>query len=56
LAKPKEIKQLTLEGDFVGEYESAAEAGRWTGFSRVSISDAANGKRKDYAGFKWEWV
>lgn len=54
----KKIRQITLEGDEVGEFESAVKASEFTGIHRTGIADAANTKsrRKTAGGFKWEYI
>lgn len=49
-----EIVQLSLEGDFIGEWESMIKASRHFGHSNgVSISECCRGKRNDANGYKW---
>ena len=52
LAHAKAIIQLTLKGEFVKEWESAAEAGRH-GFNFSSICACCRGERNKHNGFKW---
>lgn len=49
----KAVLQLTLDGDLITEFPSAAEAERKTGVSYVTISLCCSGKRKSSGGFKW---
>ena len=47
------VYQFDLNGNFIAEYGSCGEAGRKTGLRSSSIARAANGSRKQYAGFYW---
>jgi group I intron endonuclease len=47
------VKQYTLEGEFVKEYNSLADAGNSVNMSHRGISKCINGKQKSCAGFKW---
>lgn len=49
-AKP--VVQLTLDGEFIREYESEAST-KVNGFSSRRISECCNGKRKLHKGYKW---
>ena len=49
----KAVYQFDLDGNFVAEYGSCGEAGRKTGLRAASIARAANGSRRQYAGFYW---
>ena len=53
--RAKPVIQLTLDGCFVNEYESASEASRQTGFNRGHICDCARGERPMAHGFLWRW-
>lgn len=46
--KSKPIIQYSLDGEFIREYQSAAEAGRITGFSKSHIGSAAKGSTYHY--------
>lgn len=52
LAKIK-VKQFTLEGEFIKEYNSMKEAGDAVNMTYKGISRCVNGKQKSCAGFKW---
>lgn len=52
----KKVLQLTLENTQIHEFESATEAARQLGFSFSSISRVCRGERKQYKGYKWEYV
>lgn len=47
------VYQYSLDGKFIAQYGSCGEAGRVTGLRSSSIARAANGSRKQYAGFYW---
>ena len=51
----KKIIQYSLQGEFIAEYESAAEASRKTGIGRTAISLCATGKTKSSGGYRWEY-
>jgi group I intron endonuclease len=51
--KSKCVIQLKLDGSFVNEFSSCAEASRLTGFNRSGISNCANGLYKSMNGFLW---
>lgn len=57
----KPVLQYTLEGEFVGEYESAYEAERKTGINKISIRDVCKGvnylgiKCKTAGGYVWKY-
>ena len=54
-ATKKAVVQLTLDGNFVKEYESLSDAYRDTGFSVSKISLVCNNKRQKAYGFKWKF-
>lgn len=49
----KKVIQLTLDGEYVSEYESMSEAERQTGINHRNISMVCSGKRKTAGGYKW---
>ena len=53
----KKVVQMTLNDEFVAEYESTREAERQTGFNNSSISAACRGKKKTKQsdGFHWKY-
>lgn len=53
--KSKTVYQYDLEGNFIAEYGGAREAARITGLSGHSISKAATGKLRQYAGYVWSY-
>lgn len=48
------IIQLDLEGNFIKEYQSQAEASKQTGTDRHGISKCCKGKQETAGGYKWE--
>lgn len=53
----KAVQQMTLDGKFIAEYESAAEAARQTGFTKGGISSSCNGEKgfANYRGYRWKY-
>jgi hypothetical protein len=51
----KIIIQLDLEGNFIKEWPSATEAGKYLNKSGNSIADCASGRQKTAYGFKWKY-
>jgi len=53
----KPVDQLTMDGDFIRRWESAAEAAAYIGGHPANICAAINnrGRRKSYAGSKWRY-
>lgn len=47
------VIQYTIDGNFVREYASVAEAVRITGINAKSIRDAAKGLQKTAGGYCW---
>lgn len=52
----KPIAQYTLDGDFIKEYRSAAEAVRITTIAKTSIQRVLYGKAKTAGGFLWKFI
>lgn len=52
-ARIKSIVQLTLEGEFVQEWESSKEACEYYGYPTNGLSSCLNGHSKSYHSFKW---
>lgn len=50
----KKVKQMTMDGEFIRYWDSAAQASRELNISNVYR--AANGTRKSVGGFRWEYV
>lgn len=55
LSKNKPVLQLSLEGDFIKEWESANEVARVLGYSQSNICNCCNNKRKTAYKFKWTY-
>ena len=51
----KTVKQYTVSGEFVKEYESTVDAERKTGIKRKGIQKCARGECKTYRGFLWAY-
>ncbi len=51
----KSVLQFTLSGVFKAEYQSAAEAFKYLGISKVLIGRCCNGKGLTAGGFKWRF-
>lgn len=49
------VKQFTLEGKFIAEYESLTKAGDATGLIRVTISKVCQGIFKQTGGYRFEF-
>lgn len=47
--------QYTVDGIFVAEYESTAEAERLTGIKQRGIQNCARGETKTYCGYVWRY-
>ena len=50
----KKVLQLSLDGEFIREWESTNECGR-NGFDQGNVSRCCNGKLKTHKGFRWEY-
>jgi group I intron endonuclease len=53
--KSKKVNQYDLEGNFINQFRSGAEANRELGISVMSISSCALGKLKTGGGFVWKY-
>lgn len=51
----QKVRQYDLNGDFIAEYETVAEASRITGISHSKICAVARGDRKTSGGYKWAY-
>ncbi|WP_345275545.1 NUMOD1 domain-containing DNA-binding protein [Litoribaculum gwangyangense] len=51
----KKVYQYSLDGYFMSEYVSVAEASRLTGISKTCISRCCRGEREQSNGYKWEY-
>ena len=54
--RTKKIACYTLDGEFVGIYESASEAARIHGVAANTIARVARGGRRSSCGYVWSWV
>ena len=50
------VIQMTMDGEFIKEWPSAAETKRKLGYNTWSISQCCNGKRKMAYGYKWQYA
>lgn len=53
--KSKKVNQYDLQGNFINQFRSGAEANRQLGISLMSISSCALGKIKTGGGFVWKY-
>ena len=51
----KPTYSVTLDGEFIAEYNSIADAERKLGNNNTHIWDVCNGKRKKANGFIWKY-
>lgn len=51
----RRIQQYTLNGDFIGEFESIRDAVKINGFSSNHICECARGKRQTSNGYVWRY-
>lgn len=56
VSKLRRVQQLTLDGVFVAEYESVADAARAVHITQSCISNCCHGRAKKSAGFLWRFV
>ena len=54
--RSKPVAQCTKDGELVKTWPSLTEIGKQKGFSQGSISEVANGKRKQAYGFIWKYI
>ena len=54
--KREKIIQLTLEGEFVAEWPSSAEAGRQLNISYKNINAVCRGVRRSAGGYLWKYI
>lgn len=52
----KRVRQLTLEGEVVAEYDSCEYAGKAIGKNGSGINRCARGERHTAFGYKWEYI
>lgn len=51
----KVVHQYTLQGEFVKEFNSVAEASKYSGCNKTSIAKVCREERKTCGGFFWEY-
>ncbi len=54
--KIKKVRQLTLDGISLTEFESMSKASKDTGINQQHISEVCRGKRKSAGGYRWEFI
>ena len=47
------VKQLSMDGELVNQFESIIQAQRATGILQPNISACLKGKRKHAGGYRW---
>lgn len=52
----KKLRQLSIDGEFIREWKSLAEAVEVLGVHGGNVSSVCNGNRNKTAGFKWEYI
>lgn len=52
-ANAKSVIQYDLDGNFIKEWRSAAEAKKFLGIDNITV--VCNGKRKQAGGYLWRW-
>ena len=50
------VRQYSLQGDFIAEFDSQNDAHRKTGFSASMIGECCRGKREKACGYIWRYV
>lgn len=53
---PKTVYQYTIDGDFVAEYQSAADASRRTGIMDTAIGQVCLGRTYSAGGYIWSFT
>lgn len=53
---PKRVRQFTLSGKFVKDWESASQCERELGFNHRKISKCCNGKADTHRGYRWCFI
>lgn len=54
-SRSKAILQLSLDGEFLQEYQSATIAAKKLEMCRISISNCLNGRTSTAGGYKWRY-
>lgn len=52
----KKVIQCTMNDEFINEFNSVSDAGRYTGVDYRNISMVCNGKRKSTGGYIWKFA
>ena len=55
-ATSKRVRQLTLDGQLIREFDALTDAERTLGINHRMISDCCKGKQKTCKGFRWEYA
>lgn len=53
--RKKNVLQMSLDGDFIAEYNSVSKASDITGFNKSSIAKVCRGERKQCQGYLWRY-
>ncbi len=53
--RKKIIQKLSLDGDFIKEFNSVSEASKQTGCNKTSIAKVCRGERKSSGGYLWKY-
>lgn len=51
----KKVSMLDLDGNFLRDFDSTADAARWVGGKHSNICSCCNNKAKTAYGFKWQF-
>ncbi len=49
------VRQFTLDGEFVNEFDSVSEASKQTGYNKTSIAKVCRRERKSSGGYHWKY-
>ncbi|MFD2528895.1 NUMOD1 domain-containing DNA-binding protein [Polaribacter marinaquae] len=52
----KKVCQYNMQGEFVREFESVAEASKYSGCNKTSIAKVCREERKTCGGFIWKYL
>lgn len=52
----KKVIQYTMKNEFINEFDSLSDAGRYSGIDYKNISAVCNGKRKSAGGYIWKFA
>ena len=56
IKKPRPVRQLSVDGELIKEYNSIKDAERETGFDNSGIAKACKGKQKTAYGYIWRYA